>query len=165
MISEFLKSEIFLMAVATINIILLILYICNCVKLKKINKNYNFFMKKIGRGENIDEILKKYIMAVENVDEKNKEIEKYCDRLDKNISQCIQKIGMVRYSAFKDTGSDLSFALAMLDDNNDGVILNGIYSREMSNIYAKPINNAESTYTLSNEEKEAIKRAIEVKIK
>ena len=64
MISEFLKSEIFLMAVATINIILLILYICNCVKLKKINKNYNSFMKKICIVENIDEILKKYIMAV-----------------------------------------------------------------------------------------------------
>ena len=161
MISEFLKSEIFLIVVAVINIILLILYICNCIKLKKINKNYNAFMKKVGRGENIDEILKKYIMAVENVDEKNKEIEKYCDRLDKNISECIQKIGMVRYSAFKDTGSDLSFALAMLDDNNNGVILNGIYSREMSNIYAKPVKEGKSQYTLSEEEQEAIKRAIQ----
>ena len=148
MISEFLKSEIFLMAVATINIILLILYICNCVKLKKINKNYNSFMKKIGRGENIDE--------------KNKEIEKYCDRLDKNISQCIQKIGMVRYSAFKDTGSDLSFALAMLDDNNDGVILNGIYSREMSNIYAKQVKNGSAINKLSEEEKQALEKALNV---
>ena len=162
MISGFLKSEIFLMAVATINIILLILYICNCVKLKKINKNYNSFMKKIGRGENIDDILKKYIMAVENVDEKNKEIEKYCDRLDKNISQCIQKIGMVRYSAFKDTGSDLSFALAMLDDNNDGVILNGIYSREMSNIYAKQVKNGSAINKLSEEEKQALEKALNV---
>ena len=162
MISEFLKSEIFLMSVDTINIILLILYICNCVKLKKINKNYNSFMKKIGRGENIDEILKKYIMAVENVDEKNKEIEKYCDRLDKNISHCIQKIGMVRYSAFKDTGSDLSFALAMLDDNNDGVILNGIYSREMSNIYAKQVKNGSAINKLSEEEKQALEKALNV---
>ena len=53
--------------------------------------------------------------------------------------------------------------LALLNKNNDGVVLNGIYSREMSNIYAKPIKNAESTYTLSNEEKEAIKRAVEIK--
>ena len=162
MISEFLKSEIFLIVVAVINIILLILYICNCIKLKKINKNYNAFMKKVGRGENIDEILKKYIMAVENVDEKNKEIEKYCDRLDKNISQCIQKIGMVRYSAFKDTGSDLSFALAMLDDNNNGVILNGIYSREMSNIYAKQVKNGSAVNKLSEEEKQALEKALNV---
>ena len=101
-------------------------------------------------------------MAVENVDEKNKEIEKYCDRLDKNISQCIQKIGMVRYSAFKDTGSDLSFALAMLDDNNDGVILNGIYSREMSNIYAKQVKNGSAINKLSEEEKQALEKALNV---
>ena len=165
MISEFLKSEIFLMAVATINIILLILYICNCVKLKKINKNYNSFMKKIGRGENIDEILKKYIMAVENVDEKNKEIEKYCDRLDKNISQCIQKIGMVRYSAFKDTGSDLSFALAMLNDKNDGFIINSMHStREGCYTYVKEIIKGESFVILAEEEKEALEMALNSKL-
>lgn len=160
MINEFLKSEMFLIIIASINIILLILYVNNCIKLKKLNKNYNTFMKKVGKGENIDEILKKYIMAVEQVDEKNKEIEKYCDRLDKNISDCIQKIGMVRYSAFKDTGSDLSFALAMLDDNNNGVILNGIYSREMSNIYAKQVKNGEAVNKLSEEEKEALEKAL-----
>ena len=50
----------------------------------------------------------------------------------------------------------------MLDENNDGVVFNGIYSREMSNIYAKPVKNGVSEYTLSEEEKEAIRRAIEV---
>ena len=67
---------------------------------------------------------------------------------------------MVRYNAFRDTGSDLSFTLALLDENNNGVVLNGIYSREMSNIYAKPIENGKSTYTLSDEEQKAIERAI-----
>ena len=63
--------------------------------------------------------------------------------------------------AFKDTGSDLSFALALLNDNNDGVVLNGIYSREMSNIYAKPIKAGKSKYTISEQEQEAIDKAIE----
>ena len=49
----------------------------------------------------------------------------------------------------------------MLDEKNDGVVFNGIYSREMSNIYAKPVKNGVSEYTLSEEEKEAIRRAIE----
>ena len=80
--------------------------------------------------------------------------------MDKDVEGCIQKIGIVRYSAFKDTGSDLSFALAMLDENNNGVVLNGIYSREMSNIYAKPIENGKSAYTISEEEKKAIDKAI-----
>ena len=71
-----------------------------------------------------------------------------------------KKFGIYRYNAYKDTGSDLSFTLALLDENNDGVVLNGIYSREMSNIYAKPIKNGNSTYKMTDEEKEAIKRAI-----
>ena len=69
-------------------------------------------------------------------------------------------MGIVRYSAFRDTGSDLSFAVALLDENNSGVVFNGIYSREMSNIYAKPVEKGNSKYTLSNEELQAIDRAI-----
>lgn len=160
MINDFLKTDTFLMIIAGVNILLLILYICNLVKLKNINKNYKKFIKKLGNGNNIDEILKKYIEKVEDVDSKNKEIIEYCNRLDNNISLCIRKIGMVRYSAFKDTGSDLSFALALLNDNNDGVLLNGIYSREMSNIYAKQINNGKSNNKLSEEESKALDIAL-----
>ena len=63
MIINFLKTETFLMIVAGMNILLLILYFCNILKLKKINKNYKIFMKKIGNGNNIDEILKNYIVV------------------------------------------------------------------------------------------------------
>lgn len=49
----------------------------------------------------------------------------------------------------------------MLDENNDGVVLNGIYSRDTSNIYAKPVVNGNSQYKITEEEKEAIKRAME----
>ena len=160
MINDFLKTDTFLMIIAGVNILLLILYICNLVKLKNINKNYKKFIKKLGNGNKIDESLKKYIEKVEDVDSKNKEIIEYCNRLDNNISLCIRKIGMVRYSAFKDTGSDLSFALALLNDNNDGVLLNGIYSREMSNIYAKQINNGKSNNKLSEEESKALDIAL-----
>ena len=82
-------------------------------------------------------------------------------KLNKELSKTIRKVGIVRYNAFKDTGSDLSFALALLNDNNDGVVLNGIYSREMSNIYAKPIKAGKSKYTISEQEQEAIDKAIE----
>ena len=105
-------------------------------------------------------MLKSYIYKVEDIDSKNQEIQAYCSKLDNNISNCIQKIGIIRYSAFKDMGSDLSFALALLDEKNNGVVLNGIYSRELSNIYAKPIKDGISTYTLSDEEKQAIDLAI-----
>ena len=137
------------------------LYIANSIKLSKLRKSYKQFMKKLGKGEQIDEILKKYIDTVEKVEENQEELENYYNKLDENMNTCMQKVGLVRYSAFKDTGSDLSFALAILDKYNDGIVLNGIYSREMSNIYAKPIKEGKSTYTLSEEEKEAIEKAID----
>ncbi|MBO4815520.1 MAG: DUF4446 family protein [Clostridia bacterium] len=160
MISEFIKTNTFLCVILGINLVLLILYITNIIQLKKINKNYKKCMKKLGNGNNIEEILNNYINKVEDVDNKNKEIIKYCEKLNNEISICIKKVGMVRYSAFKDTGSDLSFALALLNDNNDGVILNGIYSREMSNIYAKQIKNAKSNNKLSEEEAKALEIAV-----
>ena len=100
---------------------------------------------------------------VDKVEKQNIEINEYCKSLDTQLEGCIQKIGIIRYNAFKDTGSDLSFALAMLDDKNNGVVMNGIYSREMSNIYAKPVENGKSNYTLSEEEKMAIDKAINSK--
>ena len=158
-ILNFLKTDLFLIVLLLGIILLLVLYIANSIKLSKLRKSYSKFMKKLGKGENIEEILKKYINTVEKVQKEQEEINNYCDSLEQNINICIQKIGMVRYSAFKDTGSDLSFALALLDKYNDGVVLNGIYSREMSNIYAKPIKNGKSDHTLSEEEKQAIERA------
>ena len=97
---------------------------------------------------------------VERVEKQNAEILNQINLLDKDLEGCVQKVGIYRYSAFQDTGSDLSFTLALLDEHNNGVIFNGIYSREMSNIYAKPIENGNSKYTLSDEEKIAIDRAI-----
>ena len=91
------------------------------------------------------------------------EIEKYLVRLDNTVDKCFQKIGVYRYNAFKDTGSDLSFTLAILDKENSGIMLNGIYSFEASNIYAKPIEKGKSTYTLSKEEEIALDRAIHCK--
>lgn len=160
MINDFIKSDIFIIIVAIINILLLILYFCNLTKLKKINKNYKRFMKKLGNGNNIDEMLQKYINRVEEISEDNEKIIDFYKQLDKRVSLCIQKTGMIRYSAFKDTGSDLSFALALLNEKNDGVLLNGIYSREMSNIYAKQVEEGKVKSKLTEEEKQALDIAL-----
>ena len=116
-------------------------------------------MKKIGNGTNIDEQLRKYLKDVAEIKKDNREIKAYYTQLDNNIDCCVQKIGLVRYNAFKDVGSDLSFAIALLDRNNNGVVLNGLYGSESSNIYAKPIKNGESKYILSQEERDAIEIA------
>lgn len=160
-IIDFLRTDNFLLMLSIMVGILTIGFISILYSNIKLKNKYNKFMKKIGNGKNIEEDLENYMYRVERVERQNAEIISYCKNLDEEVSKCIQKIGIVRYSAFKDTGSDLSFAVAMLDENNDGVVFNGIYSREMSNIYAKPVKNGVSEYTLSEEEKEAIRRAIE----
>lgn len=160
-IIDFLRTDNFLLMLSIMVGILTIGFISILYSNIKLKNKYNKFMKKIGNGKNIEEDLENYMYRVERVERQNAEIISYCKNLDDEVAKCIQKVGIVRYSAFKDTGSDLSFAVAMLDENNDGIVFNGIYSREMSNIYAKPVKNGNSEYTLSEEEKEAIKRAIE----
>ena len=159
-ILEFAKNEMFTVGIAAFCILLFLLYIINLVKMTKIKKEYKIFMQKLGNGENIQDILDKHIEKINKTITKNEELENFCLNLDRDIKRCIQKVGIYRYNAYKDTGSDLSFTLALLDENNNGVVLNGIYSRDMSNIYAKPIVNGDSTYKMTDEEKEAIKRAM-----
>ncbi|MEE0769235.1 MAG: DUF4446 family protein [Clostridia bacterium] len=162
-ILEFLRTDTFLIIILLISVLSIILLILNHLKLTKIKNEYSEFMKKLGNGKNIDENLKVYMDRVQKVEDLNKEIIQYCESLDKTVDTCIQKIGIVRYNAFKDVGSNLSFTLALLNNNNNGVVLNGIYSRDNSNIYAKPIKDGKSEYILSDEEKEAIEKAINEK--
>ncbi len=160
-IIDFLHTDNFLIVLSTILLIIFVLMIIILVNTMKMNKKYRNFMKKLGNGKNIEEDLENYMYRVERIEKQNAEIMTFCKSLDEDIAKCIQKVGIVRYSAFKDTGSDLSFAVALLDEKNNGVVFNGIYSREMSNIYAKPVENGKSKYTLSEEENEAINKAIE----
>lgn len=157
---EFLNTDSYLVILSAVTIILLIGFLAVLVSNIKLNNRYKKFMNKLGNGKNLEEDLENFMYKVDRVEKQNTEITNFCRNLDEDISKCIQKIGIVRYSAFKDTGSDLSFAVALLDEKNNGVVFNGIYSREMSNIYAKPVENGNSKYTLSNEEVEAIEKAI-----
>ena len=161
-ITNILHNEAFLLVLLTLNAILTIGLIVITIIILKIKRENKELIVKLG-GTDIKEDLKSYIHRVEGVEQKTDTIINYCRNIEKTLNTCIQKIGIVRYSAFRDTGSDLSFVLALLDSKNNGVILNGIYSREMSNIYAKPVIDGEATYTLSEEEKQALHKAINYK--
>ncbi len=158
---EFIKTDNYLLIMSAFILLLFIAFLGLLVSNLKIKSKYDKFMKKLGNGKNLEEDLENFMYKVDRVEKQNAEIMAFCKNLDDNLSNCIQKVGIVRYSAFRDTGSDLSFAVALLDDKNTGVVFNGIYSREMSNIYAKPVENGKSSYTLSDEETEAIKRAMD----
>jgi hypothetical protein len=71
----------------------------------------------------------------------------------------IQRVGMVRYNAFPDTGSDQSFSVAMLDADGNGLVLSSLYGRTETRTYAKPVQGGKSTYPLSDEETAALLQA------
>lgn len=89
------------------------------------------------------------------------ELKKKVKEISEQNKACIQKVGIVRYNPFSDTGSDQSFSIALLDSDNNGMVITSLYSRDGNRVYAKPVNNAKSEYSLSEEENKAIKKANE----
>ena len=94
-ILEFLRTDTFLIIILLISVLSIILLILNHLKLTKLKNEYSEFMKKLGNGKNIDENLKVYMDRVQKVEDLNKEIIQYCERLDKTVDTCIQKIGFL----------------------------------------------------------------------
>lgn len=88
------------------------------------------------------------------------ELEKFCRQLEKIAHSSLQKIGVIRFNPFADTGGDQSFSIACLDNYNNGFTLTSLFTREGTRIYTKPIIDSESKYPLTEEEKKAIKEAI-----
>lgn len=162
-ISMLLENESFSGGLVTTNMVLIVLTIINIILLVGVNLKYIKFMKKLGNGSNLDQMLRDYLRDVKEIKKDNSEIKAYYTKLDSDMAACIQKIGLVRYNAFKDVGSDLSFAVALLDGNDNGIVLNGLYGSESSNIYAKPIKNKKSTYQLAQEEEYALEIAEQTK--
>lgn len=154
-------NESYLIVSTIINIMLTITLLLFFFKLRKIEKKYNNFISKFDKNENIEQTLNDYIQFIKNVNEENKIIKANEIDLEKRLDKCIQKHGIIRYNAFEDVGSELSFALAMLDKEDNGFVVNAIYSRSSSNIYAKPIENGTSRYPLSEEEIMAVSKAKE----
>lgn len=88
-------------------------------------------------------------------------LSKTCDTIIEEGKLHIQKVGLIRFNPFKETGGDQSFILALLDNNDNGVVLSGLYSRSGMRWYAKRIKNGKGMeHSLSDEEKEAIRQAI-----
>lgn len=139
---------------AMILILLIVLVITNS-KLKKLSKKYKKFMNG-SNNKDIEQLLLENIRLSNDTTLKNKEIENRVSSLERNLQRCVQKVGVVRYNAFEGVGSDQSFSIALLDDNDNGVILSGIYSRESSTTYAKKLVNGNSKHILSAEELQAI---------
>lgn len=147
------------LGLAVLVIILMIMVCVNASRLKKIQRRYEAFMSK--EDINLEELLVQYTKKLNSLLQYQKDTQATLSKIESAMKTCVQKVGVVRYKALANVGADLSFAIALLDEQNNGVVLNGIYGRESSYTYAKPIIEGKSTYNLSEEEEQAIKQAIE----
>lgn len=103
--------------------------------------------------------LKSLLSEIESLKKQIKNLSEELERLKKESKFSIQKVGLVRFNPFKETGGDQSFSAAFLDSHNNGVIITSLYGREGNRIYGKPIKKGKSEYILSLEEKKAIEKA------
>lgn len=148
-----------LLGITVFCLLLLILNIVSIANIKKYKKKYAKFMQ----GKNASSLEKDIIALYEDnvfiksgMEKNKRDIEAIIEK-QKNA---YQKLGLVKYDAFKEMGGKLSFTVALLDENNDGIIVNSVHSSAGCYSYTKRIKNGDSDIALSNEEKVAVERAI-----
>jgi hypothetical protein len=141
-------------------IVILSIFIVVLLKgLNQLEKKYRKFMRGVN-NKSLEELVIGYLDKIDKMQIYTEQVKQSNDVMNQKLIKCIQKVDIIRFKAFEDVGSDLSFSVAMLDNNDDGVILTGIYGRNESTTYAKPINKGVSRYDLSHEEKTVLDNAI-----
>lgn len=145
--------------ISVVLFILLVLLIIQMIRFSNLKKKY---MKFMGGKEAkcLEEQLIKIVEEHKYIRNLSEENRKEIKRINKEKESCFNKIGIVKYDAFKQMGGNLSFSLCLLNEKNDGYILNSVHSSEGCYTYTKEIKSGICELELSNEEKEALNQAI-----
>ncbi len=114
---------------------------------------------KDGAGRDITEAIVNYYEKCENIMKDYHQADERLKKLEADSKSCVKKIGAIRYNAFGGNNSNQSFAAALLDDSDTGFVINGVYSRQQTATYLKPIQNGKALFELSSEEEDAILKA------
>lgn len=142
-----------------ITLVMIVLYIRVLCKMKKLYRNYDRFMR--GKdAESLEDTIWKQFDRLEKLEESDHEKEGQIERIFENLQTVYQKTGLVKYDAFREMSGKLSYALALLDKNDNGVLINSMYSREGCYSYVKEIVKGKSSINMSEEEEEALKIAV-----
>lgn len=144
---------------AIIMVILFILLLVNMGKTNRLRKRYEAFMQ--GKNaESLEETLSTRIQQIDQLIVTEKENRTNIEKISNILLHTFQKVGMVKYDAFHEMGGKLSFSLALLDQENNGFIINAMHSREGCYTYIKEILNGNSIIVLADEEREALNIAL-----
>ena len=113
-----------------------------------------------GGSATLDQVLERQLERVETLAQRLDAVNKLQHELEELTHRTIQKVGIVRYNPFADSGGDQSFAIALLDSLGNGVVISSLHSRAETRVFAKPVQAGRSRYPLSDEEQDAIKKAL-----
>ena len=152
-------SIFIIIGLAIITFLLFIMTIILLASVKKLEKRYRKMMRGIS-NRNLEEVINSNLDNIELALNKSKMSLEKCEKISEELKSCVNKVAIMRYKAFENVGSDLSFSIAILDSYNDGVIITSIYSRHDSTTYAKPMDKGISRYDLSEEEIHVLNEAI-----
>lgn len=149
-------AVISLAVLCAVTITLLIITLC---KLKKLRRRVDTLTR--GKDtESMEDIILNFFERIEDLENEEKNTKNDIKDIKNNLKVTYQKTGLVKYDAFREMSGALSYSLALLDKENNGVLISSMYSREGCYSYAKDIINGESKLNLSEEEAEALKQAV-----
>lgn len=140
-------------------IVMYLLLIHLFYNLNYMKKRYKKMMTGVD-GANLERMMIGCIDNTKAVADENAKLWEENKAIKELLSKALTKVAIVRFRAFEDMGSDLSYAVAMLDSHNNGVVLSSIFAREDSRSYAKPIINGTSSYPMTSEEEDALRQAM-----
>lgn len=153
------NAPFIMLIMAVVMVIMLCVLIKQAWTLSYMKKRYRKMMNGVD-GDNLERLLMGHIDEVRHVIDENKRLDSENRRMDDLLKMAVTRVGMVRFRAFEDMGSDLSYAVALLDAHNNGVVLSSIFGREDSRSYAKPIEDGKSSYPMTQEEEQALREAM-----
>ena len=149
-------AAIALAVVCLITIILLIITLC---KLKKVNRRIDTLTR--GKdAETMEDSILNFFEKVEALEDAEIKMHRDIREIKENLKITYQKTGLVKYDAFREMSGALSYSLALLDKENNGILISSMYSREGCYTYAKDIVKGECKINLSDEEAEALKQPV-----
>ncbi|WP_282938672.1 DUF4446 family protein [Paenibacillus sp. RC67] len=154
---DLLDMRVMLIIMTAVIVIFLIMVIVLWSKLNKLRKTY-MSMLNGDSGLNVEQAFIDLQNRTQELHDQTKQSQQQIAGIAQQMRKMKSNLGVYRYNAFAQNGSDLSFSIALLDDELDGVVLTGIHNREETYVYAKPVTQGQSQYVLSPEEKEAIHR-------
>jgi len=152
--------------ISALAILLVIAFLINILLYRRLNRrmkdfeSFSLSLQTFMSGSHLDTVFQEYNQKLADHEQRYLKTNTRLSQIESKLRVSVDRAELLRFRAFENVGSDLSFAFALLNQEGSGVVLSSIHNRDESRVYAKPVKEGISTYSLTGEEKEVIDRAM-----